>query len=165
MAKGLFDTCYREAYSDLPFEFGVGSELAHHDKGRALEAYLATRFPSLRASPADILKEVFVHCSGTVCYIDSVTKSKQNPDQVDNALDFLCDLVRKSSICASDVGIITPYKANVEPVARRRKDPALSISKMDPAATVDSFQGREKPIILVIMGTTQEVGPGFTTDE
>ncbi|KAL6794263.1 P-loop containing nucleoside triphosphate hydrolase protein [Trichoderma sp. SZMC 28012] len=166
MAKGLFDTCHREVYSDLNFEYGAGSELVHHAKGRALEAYLTTRFPSLRASPAGTLKEVFVHCPGTVCYVDSVTKSKRNPDQINNALEFLCDLVKKSSISPSDVVIITPYKANVELIARRRKDPALSIlSTMPPAATVDSFQGREQEIVCVVLGTTQAVGPGFTTDE
>ncbi|KAL7941398.1 hypothetical protein V8C42DRAFT_348718 [Trichoderma barbatum] len=85
--------------------------------------------------------------------------SKRNPHQVDNSLEFLCDLVKKSSISASDVAIITPYKANVELIARRRKDPAFSIpSTMPLAATVNSFQGREATIIAAIMATTQESG-------
>jgi hypothetical protein len=166
MAKGLFDTCHREVYSDLPFTYGPGSHLAKHPVGQAVERYLATRFPKLKSSPAGSIREVFVHCPGTVCIVDPVTKSKRNPDQVDNALEFLGDLVKKSGIPPSSMAIITPYKANVDLVERRRKDPAHSLLfSMPPAATIDSFQGREADIMVVIMGTTQAVGPGFTTDE
>lgn len=36
---------------------------------------------------------------------------------------------------------------------------------MPAAATVDSFQGREADIMVVILGITKEVGPGFTVDK
>lgn len=98
--------------------------------------------------------------------MDEVTKSKRNPGQVDNALDFLLALVRLPTISASQVAIICPYKANVTLVERRRERLRYAaLSGMPPAATVDSFQGREAEIIVVIMGTTEAVGPGFTTDE
>ncbi|KAM0254015.1 hypothetical protein ACHAQJ_006985 [Trichoderma viride] len=166
MAKGLFDTCHREVYRDLPFTYGPGSHLAKHPVGQALEKYLTTRFPRLTPSPAGSIKEVFIHCPGTICLMDQVTKSKRNPDQVDNTLEFLSDLVKNSSVSPSSIAIITPYKANAELVERRRKDPAHSLLfNMPPASTIDSFQGREADIIVVIMGTTQAVGPGFTTIE
>ncbi|KAM0447811.1 hypothetical protein ACHAO4_008555 [Trichoderma viride] len=166
MARGLFDTCHREVYSDLPFSYGSGSDLVNHGVGLALERYLRARFRQLRPSPAGSLREVFFHCQGTTCIVDEVTRSKRNPDQVENALEFLCDLVRRSCIRASNIAIICPYKANALLVERRRREPQYSVlSAMPLASTVDSFQGREADIIVVIMGTTQRVGPGFTTDK
>ncbi|PKK44321.1 hypothetical protein CI102_12918, partial [Trichoderma harzianum] len=41
----------------------------------------------------------------------------------------------------------------------------LHISDMRPAATVDSSQICEADIVVAIPGTTEVVGPGFTTDE
>ncbi|KAL7931497.1 P-loop containing nucleoside triphosphate hydrolase protein [Trichoderma chlorosporum] len=155
MAIGLFNTCHRQVYSDLPFTYGIGSSL-----------YLTRRFPGLSPSPAGTLTEVFVHCEGTSCIISGVTNSKKNPDQVDNALDFLCDFVRTTGIDASRLAIITPYKANVNYIAGRRKNARYAIlSDMRPAQTVDSSQGSEADIVVAVFGTTTTVGPGFTTDE
>ncbi|UKZ57243.1 hypothetical protein TrVGV298_011096 [Trichoderma virens] len=166
MAKGLFDTCHREVYNDVPFSYGTQGALVNHGPGVNLEKYLKDRFPKLTAPAAGTLSEVFVHCEGTECIVDEVTHSKRNPDQVANALDFLTDMVKKSGIKAADIAIITPYAANVELINRRRTRPEHeALSTMPPAATVDSFQGREADIMVVIMGTTEEVGPGFTTDQ
>ncbi|KAL7931578.1 hypothetical protein V8C35DRAFT_329562 [Trichoderma chlorosporum] len=51
-----------------------------------------------------------------------LTKSKKNLDQVNNALDFLCDFVQTTGIDDSRLAIITPYKTNVKLIARRRKN-------------------------------------------
>ncbi|KAL6699416.1 AAA domain-containing protein [Trichoderma pleuroticola] len=163
---GLFNTCHREVYNDVPFNYGTGSDLGNHATGVNLERYLRARFPRLAPAAAGTLSEVFVHCEGTKCLVDEVTHSKRNPDQVLNALDFLADMVKTARISAADIAIITPYAANVELVNRRRMRPEYeALSAMPPAATVDSFQGREADIMVVIMGTTEEVGPGFTTDQ
>ncbi|KAL6798046.1 P-loop containing nucleoside triphosphate hydrolase protein [Trichoderma sp. SZMC 28012] len=166
MARGLFDMCHREVYNDLPFTYGVGSNIARHGVGVTLENYLARRFPGLAPPRHGMLSEVFVHCQGTVCSVHGLTKSKRNMDQVENALDFLRDFVQTTAIDASRLAIITPYKANVEYIARRRRDPRYAIlADMRPAATVDSSQGSEAEIIVAIFGTTSAVGPGFTVDE
>ncbi|KAJ4855664.1 AAA domain-containing protein [Trichoderma breve] len=166
MARGLFDMCHREVYNDLPFTYGVGSNIARHGVGVTLENYLVRRFPGLAPPPRGMLSEVFVHCQGTVCSVHGLTKSKRNMDQVDNALDFLRDFVQTTAIDASRLAIITPYKANVEYIARRRRGPRYAIlADMRPAATVDSSQGSEADIIVAIFGTTSAVGPGFTVDE
>ncbi|EHK51133.1 hypothetical protein TRIATDRAFT_772, partial [Trichoderma atroviride IMI 206040] len=167
MARGLFDVCHREVYSDLPFSYGSGSELVNHGVGQALERHLRARFRQLRPPPPGNLGEVFFHCQGTTCIVDEVTRSKRNPDQVENALEFLCGLVRRTpGIRASNIAVICPYKANALHVERRRRKPQFSaLSAMPPATTVDSFQGREADIVVVIIGTTQRVGPGFTTDK
>ncbi|OPB40625.1 hypothetical protein A0O28_0007050 [Trichoderma guizhouense] len=147
MARGLFDTCHRETYSDLPFTYGLRSNLRDHSIGVELETYLTGRFPGL---------------------IPSRVGAKKNPDQVDNALDLLCDFVRIRGIDASRLAIITPYRANVKLIAGRRKAAAARyalLSAMRPAETVDSSQSCEADIVVAILGTTEAVGPGFTTDE
>ncbi len=61
--------------------------------------------------------------------------------------------------------IITPYKLNAEYINRKlRKSEYKALKTMQPAATIDSFQGREGDIATVVMGTTLMSGPGFTTD-
>jgi superfamily I DNA and/or RNA helicase len=40
-----------------------------------------------------------------------------------------------------------------------------SLRGIESADTVDSFQGREAGIVVLILGTTRESGPGFTADE
>ncbi|KAF3070224.1 hypothetical protein CFAM422_006692 [Trichoderma lentiforme] len=166
MARGLFDTCHRELYSDLPFTYGMGSNLSLHSIGVQLETYMTRRFPGLAPSSVGTLSEVFVHCKGTTCEIDLMTGAKKNPDQVDNALDFLSDFVRTTGADASRLAIITPYRANVKLIAGRRKAARYALlSAMRPAETVDSSQSCEADIVVAILGTTEAVGPGFTTDE
>lgn len=150
MAKGLFDTCHREVYSDVPFNYGERSDLSNHPTGVELEKYLKGRFPGLTSPPAGSLSEVFVHCEGTECIIDEATHSKRNPDQVANALDFLADMVKTGRFKPADFAIITPYAANVGLTERLRERAEYSLlSAMPSAATVDSlnsFQGREANI-------------------
>lgn len=167
MGNGLFDTCHQQVYSDLPFQYGPKSSIANHKVGQTLEEYLRKKFPELKPTRADALQEVFIHCPGTVCLIDPVTKSKRNQEQVNHALKFLSDLVKMTDIPASSIGVISPYKANVELFERCRKDSqhSATLSGMPAAATVDSFRGREADIMVVILGTTKEVGPGFTVDK
>ncbi|KAK4065102.1 uncharacterized protein Triagg1_8738 [Trichoderma aggressivum f. europaeum] len=166
MARGLFDTCHREIYSDLPFTYGLRSNLCDHSIGVELETYMTGRFPGLTPSRVNTLSEVFVHCEGTTCEVDSMTGAKKDPDQVKDALDLLCDFVRSRGINASRLAIITPYRANVKLIADQRKAARYApLSAMRPAETVDSSQGCEADIVVAILGTTEAVGPGFTTDE
>ncbi|KAL7805299.1 hypothetical protein V8C44DRAFT_341060 [Trichoderma aethiopicum] len=74
-------------------------------------------------------------------------------------------MVKTGRFKPADFAIITPYAANVGLTERLRERAEYAILLgMPPTATVDSFQGREAGIMVVIMGTTEEVGPGFTTD-
>jgi superfamily I DNA and/or RNA helicase len=167
MGNGLFNIYHQKVYSDLPFHYSLKSSIANHKIGQTLEDYLRKRFQELKPTHADILQEVFIHCPGTVCLIDPVTKSKRNQEQVNHALKLLSDLVKKTDIPASSIGVISPYKANVELFERCRKDSQYSapLLNMPAAATVNSFQGREANIMVVILGTTKEVSPGFTVNK
>ncbi|KAL6886055.1 P-loop containing nucleoside triphosphate hydrolase protein [Trichoderma evansii] len=140
MANSLFDTCHREVYRDLPFTYGPAR--------------------------AGALQEIFIHCPDTICVVDEATKSRRNQEQVHRALGFLSDLVKNTGIPASNIAVISHYKANVELFERSRKGSKHSalLLNMPTAATVDSFQGREADIVVVILGTTKESGPDYATD-
>lgn len=168
MAKGLFEICHQEVYSDVPFDYGTWSDvsLPQHAVGRALEAFLKTEYPELKPAPQGELRPVFIHCEGSRCFVDKVTSSKRSPDQVKIALDILSSFVKQKKVDPTQLVMITPYKANVEVINKMRQQPGYeNLGSMQPAATVDSFQGREGDIAIIIMGTTKAVGPGFTTDE
>ena len=167
MGKGLFDLCNREVYSITPLVYGQGTDisLSRHACGRTLEAYLHRRFRGISRPSADTFAEFFVHCKNTTCELDEVSRSKLNPGQVQIALDFICDLVEEG-VSPIQITVITPYKANRDCIETVRRGPKyVSLASMPPASTVDGFQGRENDIIIAILGTTRESGPGFTTNQ
>ncbi|KPM45180.1 hypothetical protein AK830_g1349 [Neonectria ditissima] len=171
MATGLFELCHSEVYSDLPFTYGLGCDvsLPAHRIGRQLELFVQQQHGGVAPAATGTLQPVFVHCEGSYCVVDEVTGSRKNRGQVEAALGFLCDFVKSAELSPAEVAkvvIISPYKANTELIERMRKRPAYTVlSSIPPAATIDSFQGQEGDIVVVITGTTQKVGPGFTTDE
>lgn len=63
--------------------------------------------------------------------------------------------------------IITPYKDNRDFLQRQIKNYSeyLALAGVEPVATVDSFQGREGDIVIAVLVTTTETGPGFMTNE
>jgi hypothetical protein len=168
MARGLFDLCHAQIYPDLPFQYAPGCDITRegHSDGVRLEGYLQSKYPALRAPSVDKLLPVFFHCMGTRTLTDQMTKSRLNREQIKLALDFLLDLVRDLGINPADMGLITPYKACVRHIKRlRKKGKYAPLKKMSPATTVDGFQGQERDIMVVVMGTTEASGPGFTADK
>lgn len=168
IAHGQFDFCHAKVYSDVPFTYGPSCQiqLPQHEVGSKLEVYLRAKYPELQPAPAGHLRPVFVHCRGSYCFIDPVTKSKLNIDQIKIGLDLILDFIRFSGANPKDIAIISPYAANVERIARLRKSHKYAcLANMPKASTVDSFQGQEADIIFLIMGSTQAVGPGFTSNE
>lgn len=166
MARGLFDLCHQEVYSDVPFEYGPPCDIGDpkHEVGHALEAFFKGKF-GMRPAPAGTMQPIFVHCPGSRCFLDKATGSKRSPDQARIALDLACDFVQSRGVDADKLVMISPYKANVEVIERLRRSPAYApLAKMPPVATVDSFQGREGDVAFVCFGTTKAVGPGFTSD-
>ncbi|KAJ4199794.1 hypothetical protein NW759_016004 [Fusarium solani] len=168
MARGMFELCHAEVYSDLPFQYGPGCDvsLPQHSAGRQLEVYLQKKYSDLKPAAAGTLQPAFVHCAGSFCYIDPVTQSKSNMGQNRVALALLSDFVKESKVDPACFVVISPYKSNVELINRLRKNPEYAaLAGMADAVTVDSFQGQEGDIAVVVMGTTGKSGPGFTADE
>ena len=169
MAEGLFDICQQSIYPDVPLQYGPGSNISlpQHKEGRDLEVYLQKKFPGLPKPPSSKLLPVFVHCVGSKCIDDDITSSKVNKDQIMEALEFIHGFVTEKGTDPSKIAIIAPYKANARLIERIRRRVAKyhALAPMSAASTVDSFQGKEREIVVVVMGTTVKSGPGFTRDK
>ena len=94
-------------------------------------------------------------------------ESLENNLEAECVVQELDRLIRKEKFRAKDIGIITPYKSQVDLI--RQKVTAhfgRDVCDLLEVATVDSFQGSEKPAILVSFvrsnparqGGTHEVG-------
>lgn len=169
MARGLFDLCQKSIYPNLPFKYAPSCEitLATHSDGVKMENYLRKKYPGLQApADTDALLPVFFHKSLTKTFMDPVTMSRINEDQVHLALKFLTELVGKTGIDPDNIAVISPYKANTRFITRlRRRGEYPALRGMPVASTVDSFQGQERAIMVVIMGTNVEFGALFTCEQ
>jgi hypothetical protein len=167
MAAGQFDMVWKQLYSDVPLRYGPGCDinLEHHAPGRHLEAFAHARYPQMTPSPAGTLRPIFITCEGTTSQKDKTTKSTFNRGQNTIALDWLVDLVSKTPVEAKDIVIITPYRQNRDVMERMRKrEPKYqALSAIPPAMTIDSYQGQEATIIVIVMATTKKSGSGFTS--
>ncbi|KAK7225733.1 hypothetical protein V2G26_013736 [Clonostachys chloroleuca] len=156
MANGLFDICHREMYSDIPLEYHTccNVDLPQHAIGVTLENFGRQRFPEL--SPP-LFPFPFPSPAGQLAPSSSTAEI---------ALNFLVSFVKETKTDPSQIGLISPYKATIDLINRlRKKKPEyLPLASMAPAATVDSYQGRENSIIVAVMCTTAAKGPGFTTN-
>ncbi|CAH0015243.1 unnamed protein product [Clonostachys rhizophaga] len=166
MARGQFDICHRELYSDLPFEYALCCRISTpaHRVGNQMEDYTTRRFPELRLPPQGTLSPIFIHCRGSKRERPKgrYSMSSQNTDQNTAALQFLAGFVKASQTDPARICIITPYKANVHAIEKMRKSSDYDLlAGMPPAATVDSFQGREGDVVVAIMVSTEKSGPGF----
>ncbi|KAM5344517.1 hypothetical protein ACJ41O_013053 [Fusarium nematophilum] len=167
MARGMFDTVASIIYLDVPFDYdpACAIENPEYQIGRDLEAFTRAKFPELaEPQPAGTLKPIFVHCENSRVFTDDLTLSKRSPDQVKIALDFVAEFIEAKKVDPARVVIISPYAANVQLVrSRRARYPALKT--MGEAVTVDSFQGHENDVVIVVMSTAHpRPGPGFTSN-
>ncbi|KAK4155741.1 P-loop containing nucleoside triphosphate hydrolase protein [Chaetomidium leptoderma] len=166
IADALFDWVAKELYNEINFTYAASCAIDQPQfrAGHMLEHIAQSRF-GVRPPPPGKLLPLFVHCEGARVYVDQRTGSKRSPKQVQVALDIALDLVM-AGVRPSQITILSPYAANLGVAARLRKSPRyVPLLKMGPASTVDSYQGQENDIIIVIMGTSfPQPGPGFTAD-
>lgn len=167
MAVGLFDWVAKELYSEVNFTYADHCAIDRPEfaAGRICEQLIQKMFPASSPSPPGKFLPFFVHCTGSQVYVDPRTGSKQCPVQVIAALDIALNLV-KEGVKPGKITILSPYEANVKLAARYRQGPKYTaLLEMDPASTVNAFQGQENDIVIVIMGTSFPTpGPGFTAD-
>jgi superfamily I DNA and/or RNA helicase len=95
---------------------------------------------------------------------DEEGASRDNPGEAAVAMRVVADLIASGAVAAEDVGIITPYSAQVGTLRDlRAKNDALF--KDVEISTVDGFQGREKEAIVISAVRSNERGDvGFLAD-
>lgn len=158
MANGLFDSVAQTVYPEVPLQYAdsCNISLPQFVAGRALEGYFRKIAPSIRQPPHAKLRPIFIHCEDSKVFVDELTGSKKSPDQVRVALQLAFNLVQEAGVKAEDIILLTPYAANVSLIQWMRTAEAKCaevLAKMAPASTVDGYQGQEKPIVIVVMGT------------
>ncbi|KAL9945575.1 hypothetical protein ACHAQF_007631 [Verticillium nonalfalfae] len=169
MGCGLFDMAAKEIYPEVPFAYDTCCDVTL-DKfavGRDLESYARAKYPNLVPAPSGTLQPIFVHCEGSSVFVDKITGSKYSRDQIKIALDFAVDLLKvRPGITSSNLVLLTPYLSNVALIATMRKsrEYAASLVHMPRATTIDGFQGQEGDIVLVVMSTNRQSGPGFVCE-
>ncbi|KAH6663942.1 P-loop containing nucleoside triphosphate hydrolase protein [Plectosphaerella plurivora] len=167
MAKGLFDIIAREVYENFKVDYAPCCNIdePRFHSGHILESLIREKFPGIESPAEGKFSPVFINCKGTKVFKNEATGSKRSADQVKVALDFAVELTQKG-VPASSVVILTPYMANVDLLAgfRKRNAYAEPLEDMPQAATIDGYHGQEMDITIIVMGTNQHVGPGFTAD-
>lgn len=166
MANNMFGLARQLFYEDHPIDYGPGSDpsLERHAVGRAFEDYIANGLSKgYRRPPAPTLQPLFLHMPNTKVY--QVGSSRLNRMQVKASLDLINDFVKATSCSPAHFVVITGHRPNVEYGNRILKTyPALA--GMPELQTVDSVQGRENTISVVILGTTEKAkSVGFISNE
>ncbi|KAM3440550.1 hypothetical protein MY4824_001998 [Beauveria thailandica] len=168
MAKGMFDIPSKVIYPDVPFTYSRSCDISRPEFkiGRDLESYLRRVFPRLAAPPHGRVRPVFLHCPRSETVQDKITgSSRMNSEQVTIALNAVAGFIKASRADPARISILSPYAANVAEIKQQLKEAQYKpIRGMPSPSTVDSFQGQENDIIVLVMGTTVASGPGFTAD-
>ena len=89
--------------------------------------------------------------------------SKDNPGEAAAVMALVRRLVKSGAAQPEDIGVITPYSAQVG-VLRDLRAADDSLAKLE-ISTVDGFQGREKEAIVISAVRSNEQGEvGFLSD-
>lgn len=167
MARGVFDIISKVIYPDVPFTYHASRAVSNPEfkVGHEIEAFFRGKFSDLRPAAEGTLQPIFVHCEGSRVFVDPKTGSKRSQHQVKVALDLLSEMVQALNVDVHDVVVIAPYMANVNLINSMSKA-YPSLANLKKATTIDSYQGQESIITLVVMGTAHpHPGPGFTSNK
>ncbi|CAG7563675.1 unnamed protein product [Fusarium equiseti] len=131
-------------YPDVPFTYH-GSRAINNPEfkvERGIDGWFHGSFPELSAAVLSLK-----HGSGSQ---DPKAGSKRSHHQIKVGLDLLNGSVHDLHINPKEVAVIAPYAAKTLP----------------DAATIESFQGQESAIALVVIGTAHpRPGPGFAQNK
>lgn len=94
-------------------------------------------------------------------------ESKANPAEVESLRCLVSQVLDEGELSLSDIGIVTPYMAQVRALRRSIRDslPSDVDKRMLEIASVDNFQGREKELIIFSSVRSNKRGNvGFLAD-
>ncbi|OAA68554.1 hypothetical protein SPI_00749 [Niveomyces insectorum RCEF 264] len=159
IVEGLFDLARQIIYPDVPgITYGEMARLSNHPVARRIDAWAGARY-GYRPHPDKILP-VFLHCKDTIC--EKSGTSRTNVLQNAAAISFLDALVGSGAVKASDIAVITPYRAN-----RRKLEAVLASHPVlaDVAvSSIDAFHGREALVVVLVMCVAECSGPLFVAN-
>lgn len=92
--------------------------------------------------------------------VDVIDHSRANPTEAKLVVHLVTQLLSETDIEPTDIGVITPYIAQVRTITQSLEDTISDASAIS-VDTVDAYQGSEKPVIilsLVRSNATGEIG-------
>ncbi|MEK6543389.1 MAG: AAA domain-containing protein [Elusimicrobiota bacterium] len=127
---------------------------------KTVKEHLLSDLPSVQHSALTARPMVFVDTAGTGYDEgwDELLESRYNDGEAGLAAYFH-EMLRGLGVSAKQVGLLTPYVAQVRRLRKRIEDRGLEID------TVDGFQGREKEAIILSLVRSNDRGEvGFLSD-
>lgn len=167
MADGMFDLISKLMYPDVPLLYSASCDASfqNFDIGRDLEAFMARHFERLSRLPRGKLLPVFVHCEGAESIIDEFTGSSRCPEQSLAALRIAARFVDEKGADPARIRFLSPYAATVQDI-KDKLERYTQLRGTPAPATVDSFQGHESDVVVLVMGiASRRPGPEFVAEE
>lgn len=166
MANGLFDMMVETSYNDIRrfFKYSPLCRPINFPLGVKVEQYVKVKHHLTSESPEKLLP-VFFNTRSCPCRNAPDSPSRFNPRQASCIATYLDAMMKELFIPPADVVVLTPYRANQRVLQGEfQKEKVLQDVV---CSTIDAFQGKEAPIVVVALCVTQEAlesGPLFATD-
>ena len=167
MANGMFDIISKIMYPDVPLSYNATCDvsLEKFDIGRHLEAFMCRHFEQLSSPRPGKMLPVFVHCHGAKSIINEITGSARCSEQSLAALRLAARFVDEDGVDPARIRFLSPYAATVREI-RDKLERFPQLQRTGPPSTVDSFQGHESDIVMLVMGVAgRRPGPEFVAEE
>lgn len=162
MAEGQFDMSRDVFYPDLEHSltYGPTSPIASRPISQQVEEWSTRRFSM--SSPQGRTHPILLS-SESPCHKDPSSSSSYNPGQNKLALTLIQSLVQDLALDPQLFTLITMYNKNKSELVHMLESSYPDIHGVE-CHTVDSFQGREARIIVLVLCVNAETGPRFTGD-
>ncbi|MFN0118350.1 MAG: AAA domain-containing protein [Elusimicrobiota bacterium] len=126
----------------------------------SVKAHTANELPGVTDSDLTRIPLVFIDTAGTGYeeMWNELLESRENEGEA-NLVFKILDRLKSGGIKSEDVAIITPYVAQV------KKLKAMNVARDVEIGSIDSFQGREKEVVIVSLVRSNSTGEvGFLSD-
>lgn len=91
---------------------------------------------------------LWIDCPNGIVKINNTTKSKSNPQEAKMVINLLNELINRPENHKRTIGVVTPYRAQVDLIARLINDNPQLINREIKCSSAHRFQGSEEDIMI-----------------
>ncbi|KAH9892222.1 P-loop containing nucleoside triphosphate hydrolase protein [Xylariomycetidae sp. FL2044] len=162
MVNGGFDIAKELIYNEVrDFSYHDSCSLANHPHAMAIENQLISKFNIKSYMGMNAIYPVFINVPDSTCQQDPM-KSSYNEKNLAVVFKLAKLLIVDAGISPSNIVTIVPYKAQLATYIKE-VEPNKELAEAT-SSTIDSYQGKEKGIVIADMTRTESTGPGFLKD-
>ena len=158
-----FQSMLRIQYRMHETIMGFSSKQFYHDKLEADESvrrHTAAGLPGALETPLTRFPLAYIDTAGTGYEEEwnELLESRENSGEAKLAVKLLRE-IEAAGVDARDIAVLTPYLAQARLLKNLGREPGLEIG------TIDSFQGREKEVVILCLVRSNDKGEvGFLGD-